>query len=192
MQPENDPASRLHELRNASQADLKRALFGGHSIAPEALQDTCYRGISLGLPSWIESLSWTTFMKTFHQDPDSGLLRGWNVRLEQTGLEGPIEPMRDLNGRPKTFGHYEVVQATQTASHRAPNGLLIDYGRGRNSRLDPIGRLRDPIVALEENSVDTLLGWSYLDLGFAMPTPSYFLLQRCGPLDHVAHPPRRL
>jgi hypothetical protein len=49
-----------------------------------------------------------------------------------------------------------------------------------------MSRMRDPIVALHEGSVDLLLGWSYLDLGFwRMPTPSYFLLEREGPLERV-------
>jgi hypothetical protein len=72
----------------------------------------------------------------------------------------------------------------------ADQGLLIHYGLGGNGRLDGIGLLRDPIVALIPGSVERLLGWSYLDLGFALPTPSYFLLERLGPLDHEATPPR--
>ena len=53
------------------------------------------------------------------------------------------------------------------------------------------GFLRDPMVALAPGSTERLLGWSYLDLGFALPTPSYFLLERIGPLDHRVVPRRR-
>ena len=63
---------------------------------------------------------------------------------------------------------------------------MIDYGLGDNPRLDPIRRGRDPLVALEKGSVERLLGWTYLDLGVGrVGTPSYFLLEREGPLSYV-------
>jgi hypothetical protein len=89
--------------------------------------------------------------------------------MEQTGLDGARTPMR-VRGQPRCFGHYEVK----------PNerGLLIDYGTW--------ARARDPIVALETGSVERLLGWTYLDLGVArVGTPSFFLLEREGPLTFV-------
>ena len=49
-----------------------------------------------------------------------------------------------------------------------------------------MSRVRDPIVAVHAGSVAMLLGWSYVDLGFArMPTPSYFLLERERALTYV-------
>jgi hypothetical protein len=68
---------------------------------------------------------------------------------------------------------------------------MLDYGLGGNPRFDPTSRVRDPIVALEADRVERLLGWTYVDLGaFRTGTPSYFLLEREGPLSFVAHPPR--
>jgi hypothetical protein len=65
----------------------------------------------------------------------------------------------------------------------ATRGLLLDYGLGGNGALDPTSLVRDPIVALTPGSADVLLGWTYLDLGFArVGTPSYFLLERHAPL----------
>lgn len=167
---------------------LGEMLRGGHHVAPEALDDTRYRGISLGLPAWIEKLAWKTFVKTFRRDGE--VLRGWNVRLEQTGLDGDVVYQRLKNGAPKTFGHYHVVHPGPRPVGSHP-GLLIHYGLGGNSRLDPAGPMRDPLVALDAGSVDRLLGWSYMDLlGFTIGTPSYFLLERLGPLDHDVAPPR--
>ncbi len=168
--------------------ELHALLTAGHPIEPEALDDFEYRGISLGLPAVIEALTWKTFKKVFHRDPSTQRLRGWNVRLRQEGLDGPWEPLRDGHGAPRTFGHFEVVRATP---HDVPpgceRGLLIDYGRGRNGRIDPIRWLRDPLVALEAGSAELLLGWSYLDLGVGhLGTPSYFVLQRDIPLSHHA------
>ena len=152
---------------------LAAALARGHRIDEAALDDWQYRGISLGLPRAIEALTWKTFAKTFHRDPHTGLLRGWNVRLEQTGLDGPSLPRG-------TFGHYGVSGLGRTPRPCGP-GLLIDYSAGTRG---PLSRLRDPIVAVNEGSVELLLGWSYLELGrVQLPTPSYFVLVRERRLD---------
>ena len=55
----------------------------------------------------------------------------------------------------------------------------------------PIDEASAPrIVALVEGSADLLLGWSYVDLGGGLlGTPSFFSLERDGPLTHHAVPP---
>jgi hypothetical protein len=158
---------------------LAAAMARGHRIDEAALDDSQYRGISLGLPRAIEAVTWKTFRKAFHRDPRTGALRGWNVRLAQTGVDGPSRPLA-------TFGHFGVAALGRTPRPCGP-GLLLDYGQGSRG---PLGRLRDPIVALHDGSVELLLGWSYLELGLVqLATPSYFLLEREGRLDEVA-PPR--
>ncbi|MGZ3423015.1 MAG: hypothetical protein ACXVEE_34455 [Polyangiales bacterium] len=174
------------EFLSLSTGELRAMLEAGHPIDPHALDDSEYRGVSLGLPSPIVKLTWLTFRKTFHRDPKTGALRGWNVRMQQTGLDGPREPMLQ-QGQPKCFGHYEVRDGRE---YRMPidarHGLVIDYGRGDNARLDPMRRARDPLVALEKGSIERLLGWTYLDVGLGhVGTPSYFLLEREGRLSHV-------
>lgn len=164
---------------------LAEAMRRGNPIEARALDDTAYRGISLGLPRWAERLSWKTFQKTFHRDPDTGVLTGWNVRVEQQGLDAPSTALV-RRGAPFTFGHYVVGDLPPKTPRGIRCGLLIDY--------TPAGglasRVRDPLVAVNEGSVDLLLGWSYLDLGLVrVPTPSYFLLEREGPLLYV--PPTR-
>ncbi len=178
------------EFLAMSRADLKRQLTTGHAVDPDQIADWEYRGISLGMPGFIDRLAWKTFLKTFHRDPASGVVRGWNIRLEQRGIDGPIEPMTKA-GEPISFGHY-VVEALDryTLPYRVPEGLLLDYGRGGNPGLDPTRLVRDPVVALEEGSVERLLGWSYVDLGgFCLGTPSFFLLERLRPLERVVPSP---
>ena len=173
-------------LLSKSRGALRALLAEGHAIEPSALDDREYRGTSLGLPHFVEALTWKTFKKVFHRDPSTGRLRGWNVRMKQDGLEG-YDPMLK-NGAPVTFGHYEVVSpgAISSLPPGCDRGLIIDYSRGANGRLDPVRRLRDPIVAMEPGSVDLLLGWSYVDLGFKQaPTPSFFCLERDAPLTHI-------
>lgn len=164
--------------------ELAATLRSGHSVDPHALDDSAYRGISLGLPAWMERLSWKTFQKVFHRDPATGVLRGWNVRVEQRGLDAPSQA-KERSGAPWTFGHYTATALPPRMPRGIARGLLIDYSPERGL----MGRLRDPIVALDEGKVELLLGWSYLDLGIAIPTPSYFVLEREGPLEHVVAAP---
>lgn len=171
------------ELINADRRTLRALLASGHAIDPRALEGWQYRGTSLGMPALVDQWAWKTFVKAFHRDPGASYVRGWNVRIRQTGLLGPIEPLV-RNGKPFTFGHFRVVAPY---GYRMPpgsdGGLLLDYGLGGNPALDPTGRLRDPVVALEPGSADLLLGWSYLDLGVVnVPTPSFFTLERLAPV----------
>ena len=176
---------RAADLLTLPRRELHRLLLGGHRIDPRALDDSAYRGVSLGLPRWVERLTWKTFQKTFHRDPQSGRLRGWNVRLIQTGLDGPIVP-RQRRGRPFTFGHYEVVDDA-----KGP-GLLLDYRRGGNPHFDLSALVVDPLVALHADDPTLLLGWSCVALGgLRLPSPSYFTLERLGPLIDLVAPPRR-
>lgn len=173
-------------LLSATRPELLARLRAGHPIDPAAIEGFGYRGISLGSPRWLERLSWKTFQKTFYRDPRTGVLRGWNVRVEQRGVDAATVP-RVKGGRPWTFGHYHVVGCEGRRVYPGcGRGLLIDYGLGDNPLLDPMRRVRDPLVALAEGSSDALLGWSWVDLGAALvPTVFYFLLEREGPIEHV-------
>lgn len=178
------------ELLELDRRALARLLREGHAIDPTKLDDTIYRGVSLGLPGVVEAATWKTFEKVFLRDPKTGALRGWNVRIEQTGLEPPFTPKLE-GGRPVTFGHYVVRQLEDEVPEDVPRGLMIDYGLGGNRRWDPTARLRDPIVALREGSVELLLGRSYVQvLGRAVATPSFFSLERDGPLRASVDAPR--
>ncbi len=181
------------DLRGLPNRELTQLLLDGYPIPHGALDDTEYFGVSLGLPGWVERLSWVKFMKTFRRDPVSGRLRGWNVRIQQTPLDDPRwEPMRLASGAPKTFGHYEVcpIEAYRTPLSSL-RGLMIDYGRGGNARWDPMRLMRDPLVSWRKDSAELLLGWSYVELGATrFGTPSFFTLERGGPLSHDARPAR--
>jgi hypothetical protein len=170
----------IEDLLRMDRAGLARLLHDGHPIDPRALDDTEYRGISLGLPAFIERLTWKTFKKVFCRDGER--LRGWNVRMKQNGIAGPFEPLMKRGAF--TFGHFEVV---------ACDGRLdLDYGRGHNGALDPLRALCDPLVSLEAGSVELLLGRSDVGIGtLRFATPSYFCLERDVPLSHRAEPPRQ-
>ena len=176
------------DLLVMSSRELMTVLCDGYPIDPDELDDLEYKGISLGLPQLVEKLSWKTFKKVFHRDPRDGRLRGWNVRIEQTGIEGEWIPKTTNRGEPVAWGHYRVVPAVgRKMPAPCDRGLLIDYGQGGNRPWDPISRLRDPVVAVNPGSAQLLLGWSYLDLGrYQVGTPSFFSLERDVPLTHRA------
>lgn len=169
------------ELLLLDRSALRARLREGHPIDPHALDNTEYRGVSLGLPAAVVSLTWLTFRKTFARDARTGGLRGWNVRMEQTGLDSAREPQRDRAGNPRCFGRYDVTSAQGYRAPLAPEGaLMIDYGWNG---------MRDPIVALNKGDASTLLGFTYVAVGpLRIETPSFFLLEREGPLSFVLNP----
>ncbi len=171
---------------------LADRLNSGHHIDPHALDEKVYRGTSLGLPAIADRLLWKTFQKAFHRDGE--VLRGWNVRLEQDGVEAKSRPMRRRTGEARTFGHFLVrdVPGEAIPGGRCA-GLLLDYGRGGQSALDPVSHLCDPIVAVEPGRTDLLLGWTFVKIGrLQVGTPSFFTLELDGPLEGpIPLPPRR-
>ena len=178
---------RAADLLALPRRELHRLLLGGHRIDPRALDDSAYRGVSLGLPRWVERLTWKTFQKTFHREPRTGRLMGWNVRLHQDGLDAPSRPILDDRGRPRCVWHYEVIEPRGVAFPRGfDRGLIIDYGRATNPRFDPINWVKDPLVALAPGNMDELLGVSYsVVAGLCIETPTYFTLVREQRIDFV-------
>lgn len=176
----------LRDLLPRTYGELRATLSAGHPIDPAALDDTEYHGIALGNPAWFERVTWKTFKKVFRRDPATGVLRGWNVAVEQRGPEGPFDDRR-RRGERVVYWPYEVHAAS---GYRMPGpwgfGLCIDYGRA-HPWWNPQHLIRDPLVAVNAGSADLLLGYSYVDLGFLqLGTPSYFALVRGGPLTYDA------
>jgi hypothetical protein len=180
----------VKDLLDLPRATLRSLLQQGHAIDPHALDNWEYRGTALGLPRFVERLSWKTFQKVFLRDPARSVLRGWNVRVQQRGIGASSQALQ-RRGQPITFGHYHVVPLRPDDSPwPIASGLLIDYGCGQNRGFDPMGLVRDPIVALQAGSADLLLGWSYVALGpLRIPTPSFFALERERALSYDVPPP---
>lgn len=160
---------------------LRDVLRAGHAVDGSWLDDAEYRGVSLGLPAWMEALSWKTFAKCFHHG------RGWNVRIEQEGFDArPRAKLR--RGLPRTFWYYRAAQARVTLPGGEPfEGALIDYDVPENG-WTTTRFVRDPLVALEPGNPERLLGWSYVALFGGISTPSYFLLERVGPVRDELSP----
>lgn len=167
------------DLLRMPRRELAELVALGRPVDPDAIADREFRGVSLGLPAFVERLTWKTFKKVFYRDGHE--LRGWNVRMQQTGLAPPWSPRME-RGEPMTFGHYSVEVG--------PRGLLLDYGRYAGA-FDPLRFVRDPIVAVRDGRHELLLGTTHLELPFGrVTTPSYFTLEMDGPVTHRPRLPR--
>jgi hypothetical protein len=192
----------LDDLLRMKRAELADVMTAGHAIDPGDLAGYEYKGVSHGMPDFVEQkVLWKTFKKTFYADPSRGVLRGWNIRIEQTGIAGDYLPML-RRGAPITFGHYVVQSAMELGDdgsgsrpRRMPRpwnqGLFLDYGKAGNSLFDPALPMRAPLVAVNAGSADLLLGWDYVQIGrLQIPTPAYWSLTRDRPLRDVVAPPK--
>lgn len=175
-------------LRNATTRELRERIVHGHPVDPKALEGWAYRGTSLGLPDLVVKLTWRTFQKTFHRDPSTGRLLGWNVRLEQDGIDAPSRPMR-RHGKPICVWHYEVIEPRGVPMPRGfDRGLVIDYSRGDNAPYETVNWTKDPLVSLSADNADELIGVSYLVIGGrCIETPTYFTLERDHRIDYVPY-----
>lgn len=188
----------LDRLLTMTSSELMAIVAAGAPLDLEALADSSYTGVDLSMPSLFHRLAWRSFRKTFHRDPVTGVLRGWNVMVEQTGWASPPAPRRDRQGRPRTFGHYEVRAARGLPFPRGWRGAhYLDYRFAGNHLWDVPARWGYcPLVAVEPGRSDLLLGWEVFRVaGVAVPIPDFWALQREGPLaadDIVARPDRRI
>lgn len=186
----------LDDLVSMSNEERFAVVLRGEPLDLSALEDTSYTGIDLSMPALFHRFFWKTFRKTFHRDPRTGKLRGWNVKVEQTGWERPPAPKRDVRGRPITFGHYEVCSAE---GHPFPRGWkgghYLDYRYAGNLITDPARLGYCPLVSVNPGSNELLLGWEVFNLGGKLvPLNDYWVLRLEGklrPEDIIPRPDGR-
>ncbi len=155
--------------------ELRRVFERGHRFDVGEMVGHEYHGVSLGLPRIVERVTWKKFKKVFRRD-DGDTMRGWNVRVVQNLIDEEWLD-RTKAGRPVTYGHFAV--------HESADGVLLDYSAGGGL----LRRVRDPLVSLQSSSADRLLGFTKVELfGRRVPTPSFFLLERGGPLTYDVAP----
>ncbi len=180
----------IEELMAMDKKQVAEVFLNGHAIPPGSLDNTQYQGIDLTMPKIFHKLMWQTFRKTFYRDPVSGVLRGWNQRMEQTGVGAPYVP-KLKKGQPMTFGHYHVLPAEGVTFPRKWQGAdYLDYGVAGNTYFD-FGKLGFcPLVAVNEGSADLLLGWEVFKIGNTfLPLNDYWALKLEGPLEDIVPVP---
>lgn len=181
---------RLDDLLRMDGRALRAIVDRAEPFDPAALDGLQYQGVDLSLPRWVNRILWKTFRKTFLRDPATGRLRGWNVRMEQRGIDGPRAPMRGADGQPRTFAHYELREAQ---GRRFPGGWAgahyLHYGVQGNPFPESAGRT--PLVAVNAGSADLLLGWEVVRVGpLTLDLRDFWALRVEGPIDHVPAPRR--
>ncbi len=171
--------------RHQLHAIIERA----YPLDEEQLADKQYQGVDLSLPPFVNRLLWKTFRKSFYRDPHTGSLRGWNWRMEQTGIDGP-QVAKQKNGRDWTFAHYEVRSAEGLRFPRGWKGThYLDYGNVGNPFGENLGYT--PLVAVNEGDMSLLLGWEVFKLGpLFIPLWDYWALRNPEPLSLVVPVPR--
>ena len=178
--PDADGLSALTELAGRSPAELEAILKTAPPVPLDRLAGHLFHGMSLAMPAPLFAL-FGKFGKSFMADPATGELAGWNTRMRQNGMGEPWTPLI-VRGREVLYGKYRVApHGAQSGQPYQPyaGALLIDYGRGGNRSWDPLGRVRDFIVAVDGTDGNVWLGRMYLALGGRLvPTPSYFGLAR--------------
>lgn len=182
----------LNDLLTFGAAELHTIVMRAHPLDVDALVEKQYQGVDLSLPPWMNRLLWKTFRKTFHREPSTGVVRGWNVRMEQRGIDAAGVPMTDRTGRALSFGHYHVRSAEGVRFPRGWRGKhYLNYGVAGNPAWDVARFGFTPLVAVNAGSMDLLLGWEIFKVGgMNLPLPDYWALRLEGPLDTVVAPPR--
>lgn len=175
----------LDDLISMSNRDRFAIVQQANALDLNALANTTYTGIDLSMPDWFHKLMWKSFRKTFHLDPASGRLRGWNVKVEQVGWDTPPPAKRDASGRALTFGHYEVRSAAGLKFPRGWRGPhYIDYRFAGNHVYDfPANAGYCPLVSVNAGSSELLLGWEVFNVGgLCVPLNDFWALKREGAL----------
>lgn len=163
-------AETLHRM---SRAELAAVAAAAHPVDPAALPGR-FRGVSLGLPRWVDAALWKVFRKEFRAE--GGEVVGHNVRIVQ---RGPEVPMLGRDGAPIVFGRFRVrPQRAATTPFGTREGAILDYG-ATHPRWHPMHAVRDVLVAVRPGGADLLLGGMYVEIGgVGVGTPSWFTLER--------------
>lgn len=181
----------LRDLMAMNAKELHAVMLRGHPIDEGAIVGRQFLGVDLSLPGWARRILWHTFRKTFTRDTPDDEVRGWNVRMEQRGVDGPQVPLTDRHQRPITFGHYRLRSAEGMNFPQGYRGAqFLHYGEAGNPFMDLARLGRTPLVAVNPGRSDLLLGWEIFALGPGyLPLPLYWALRDDGPLDTVIPPP---
>lgn len=185
-------AYQLEDLLKMNKKEIGAVFYKGFPIPVNQLDNTQYLGIDMGMPKWFHKYFWRTFRKTFYRDPKSGVLRGWNVKLEQQGWDGPQKARTNSKGEELSFGHYHLLPAKGKKFPKGWQGAdYLDYGVAGNKLGDPAALGYCPLVAVNEGSGELLLGWEVFKVGpVFLPLSDFWILKKEGPLDVVVPVPR--
>lgn len=177
-------STKLLHLASLPARELEGLVRKGEAPDRQALPGSEYRGINT--PSWARVAGIRKFIKGFYLADDGERILGYNIRVKQGSLREPWSRLPS-DDSPRRFAFFAVDRVDPRSRDSAyPNGLLLDYSHGRRST-GPSRLLRDYLVRIEPGSDTLLLGKAYLAVaGFGIPV-SFFILERLGDPDVLAH-----
>jgi len=168
--------ARFDELIRMPRASLEGIMRHGTTPTADHLDGWEFRGYNP--PIFARVLGFQKFIKGFFRDSQG--LAGYNLFV-QAPRGGPDRPwIAKGGGDPRArHGYYDVV-AVQPGGRYSdfPDAVLLDYGSGRNSALNPESRIRDFLVQVDPDNPDLYLGKAFLDLGIARMFSNFFVLER--------------
>jgi hypothetical protein len=170
-------SAHFYKLGRMSHAELENVFLRGTTPSKDALAGWEFRGMNR--PGWAKLAGIKKFIKGFHYQGDK--LMGYNCPVRQNDIHA-LWIARPTDRSPKKFGFYEVVEVdAESRDNRYLHALLLDYGRGGNSRLDPSAGLRDYLVQVDPDDPDLYLGKAYYAVGPLRVEANFFILERHRP-----------
>jgi hypothetical protein len=168
-------SGRYLELAALTKPELEQVFATGSP--PEATAITGFEFLGFNHPRATAMLGIRKFIKVFYLD-ESGRPFGCNTPVVQNGL-GAEWIARPTPGNPKRYAFFQVLAGES-------DGLLLDYGRGGNPRLDAANILRDYLVRPDAGNDDLLLGKAFFVAAGRRLAHSFFIIERSRPLPDAA------
>jgi hypothetical protein len=171
------PGPSFAELIAMSNDELDTVLQGGTAPDLDALVGWEFRGFNP--PVFAKILGFQKFIKGFVRD-EAGKVYGYNLFVEDArgGPDAPWTAKGD--GGPDTrHGFYDIVPL---AADTGIDGVLLDYGSGRNAWYNPEAVIRDQLVQVSAGNPDLLLGKAFLQIGPGRIFSNFFILERLRPV----------
>ncbi len=163
------------DLASCSARRLTERMHAGSTPDADALVGWEFRGTNTA--PWIRAAGMDRFVKGFTAGADGVV--GYNRRVPRGARTDPWLPADGPD--PPPFAYYTVAPVDpEAADNHYLHALLLDYGAGATSSLDPAGRLRDYLVALDDDH-QLLLGHAFLALGPRRLSVTHFVLERLRP-----------
>lgn len=170
-----NPASHHYlELGASSTKELEGVFLRGTTPKLANLVGWEFRGMNQ--PFWARLANIKKFIKGFEQRTDG--VYGYNSPVVQNPVSQPwISKPRGRTA--KRFGYYRVDRVDAAdIDNKYLHAVLLDYGKGGNSRFDPSAGLRDYVVQVDANNPDLYLGKAYYAIGSKRLSTNFFILER--------------
>ncbi len=171
------PSPRVLALEAMNNTQLEKVFLQGSMPNLAALVGWEFRGMNV--PGWARLAGIKKFVKGFF-DAGGGIVMGYNCPVAQNGLTESWNFLPSAFA-PKRFGFYQVAPVDAASKeNKYLHAVLLNYGRGGNSKFDPSAGLRDYLIQVDADNPDLYLGKAFYAVGPARIATNFFILERLG------------